>query len=148
MTPTHLKITEKDEIKAFLNQPLMARIATADPSTLQPHTVPVWYEWDGDHIWISSFRSTRKVKEIRSNPLVSVVVDSDSPHEPAQAVLFEGSAELITDPQMGIPRGGSIYARYLGQEGALGAEPQSWLHDPEHLLIRVKPSKIYAWGFG
>jgi general stress protein 26 len=138
----------KDKIEAFLSGSLMARIATVDPQTLQPHTVPVWYEWDGEHIWISSFRSTRKVKEIISNPLVSVIVDTDNLGEPARAVLFEGPAELLTDPRLGIERGGSIYARYLGQEGAQGEEPQSWLHDPDHLLIRVKPTKVMSWGFG
>ena len=125
----------------------MARLATCDPQTLQPHVVPVWYEWDGEQIWISSFRSTRKIRELNKNPRVSIVVDTDSPGKPAQAVVFEGAAELIHDPELGVRRGNSIYTRYLGEEGAQQAEPQSWLHDAEHLLIRVKPTKVYAWGF-
>jgi len=140
-------ITERDEIRTFLSQPLIARLATCHPESLQPHVVPVWYEWDGEQIWISSFRSTRKIRELDQNPLISIVVDTDSPGRPAQAVVFEGAAELIRDPDLGLQRGLSIYTRYLGAEGAQGAEPQSWLHDPEHLLIRVKPKKVYTWGF-
>ena len=147
MSTTTIRITEKKEVKTFLQQAHIARMATVDPGTLQPHVVPVWYEWDGETLWISSFRSTRKVKEIQKNSQISVVVDSDSPGEPARAVFFDGQAELISDAKEGLIRGGSIYTRYLGIEGALGAEPQSWLHDPEHLLIALKPRKIYAWGF-
>jgi PPOX class probable F420-dependent enzyme len=137
----------KGKIEEFLRKPLIAHLATCNPQTLQPHTVPVWFEWDGTQVWISTFRSTRKVREILANPLISVVVDSDSPGDPAIGVLFEGEAELLNDPAQGIERGGSIYARYLGVEGALAEEPQSWLHDPEHLLIRLEPKKVYTWGF-
>jgi nitroimidazol reductase NimA-like FMN-containing flavoprotein (pyridoxamine 5'-phosphate oxidase superfamily) len=147
MAPEHLAGPHKEKIEHFLQQPLMAHLATCNPQTLQPHTVPVWFEWDGKQVWISSFRSTRKVREILVNPLVSLVVDSDSPGEPAIGVLFEGAAQLLDDPAQGIERGGSIYARYLGVEGAQAEEPQSWLHDPEHLLICLEPRKVYAWGF-
>ena len=47
----------------FLSQPHIGRLATTDG--LQPHVVPVWYEWDGQGVWISSFRSTRKIKELQ-----------------------------------------------------------------------------------
>lgn len=124
----------------------LARLATCNPANLQPHVVPVWYEWDGECIWISSFRSTRKVREIRQNPRVSLVIDAPGGEGPAPGVVFEGRAELITDPATGIERGARIYTRYLGPLGALEPEPQSWLHDPDHLLIRIIPERVYAWG--
>jgi nitroimidazol reductase NimA-like FMN-containing flavoprotein (pyridoxamine 5'-phosphate oxidase superfamily) len=141
------KVEDLDKIpwaKAFLRQPLIARLATCNPETLQPHVVPVWYEWDGGSIWISSFRSTRKVREIIQNPLASLVVDTDPYGEEGHTVIFEGRVELILDPETGRRRGEKIYARYLGAEGAREAEPQSWLHDPQHLLIRIVPDAIYA----
>ncbi len=142
-----LKITLQPEIREFLSSAHIARLATCDPDSLQPHVVPVWYEWDGNFIWISSFRSTRKVEEIKKNPQVSLVIDTDSKGEAAHAVLFEGRVELIDDPKIGVMRGLSIYSKYLGEDGAQAEEPQSWLHDPEHLLIKIKPQKVYAWGF-
>jgi len=39
-------------IDAFLEKPLIARMATADRYA-RPHVVPVWYAWDGTTIWIS-----------------------------------------------------------------------------------------------
>jgi PPOX class probable F420-dependent enzyme len=139
-------IASKPGVSAFLNGAHLARLATCNPATLQPHVVPVWYEWDGECIWISSFRSTRKVREIEQNPRVSLVIDAPGGEDPAPGVVFEGPAELIADPALGIERGAHIYARYLGSQGVLAPEPQSWLHDPEHLLIRLVPQRAYAWG--
>jgi nitroimidazol reductase NimA-like FMN-containing flavoprotein (pyridoxamine 5'-phosphate oxidase superfamily) len=138
-------LNQLDWAAEFLHRPLIARLATCSPETLQPHVVPVWYEWDGDCIWISSFRSTRKIGEIRRNPRVSLVVDTDPNGDGGgHTVIFEGPAELLEDPAQGVERGYHIYARYLGPEGALAPEPQSWLHDPEHLLIKIIPVTIYA----
>lgn len=147
MTSSHLSITRKPEIRNFLNEPLIARMATCDPTTLQPHVVPVWYLWDENSIWISSFKSTRKITELKANPRISIVIDTDSPGHPAQAVIFEGVAEIVLDPSLGIEIGTRVYTRYLGEAGAQAEEPQSWLHDSDHLLIRLKPMKIISWGF-
>ena len=35
-------------IEATLAQPVLARLATANPRSLQPHVVPVWFWWDGE----------------------------------------------------------------------------------------------------
>ena len=46
------------EIDAFLAEAILARLATANPKTCQPHAVPVWFLWDGESAWISAFTST------------------------------------------------------------------------------------------
>ncbi len=133
------------EIDAFLDQSLLARMATADPTTHQPHVVPVWYGWDGESLWISTFRSTRKVRELIKNPLISVVIDVDH-GEGIRAVLLEGQAELFTEPRQKMEELTAwIYERYLGAEGVKAAEPQSWIKDPEALLIKLKPTRVKSW---
>lgn len=145
MTRDIASITQTPWVKEFLAGVYLARLATCNPKTLQPHVVPVWYEWDDPSIWISSFRSTRKVREILLNPKVSLVIDTPAAQEASHAVIFEGEAELISDPELSYSRGLSIYIRYLGDDGAFSPEPQSWLRDPEHLLIKLTPSRVYAW---
>jgi nitroimidazol reductase NimA-like FMN-containing flavoprotein (pyridoxamine 5'-phosphate oxidase superfamily) len=134
-----------NEIDAFLDQPLLARMATADPQTNQPHVVPVWYGWDGQTLWISAFRSTRKVRELLNNPRISVVIDV-SEGEGLRAVLMEGQAELFSEPRAGLEELTAwVYERYLGPEGVKAADPQSWIKDPEALLIKLTPQKIKTW---
>ena len=138
---------QKKSVRSFLDETHLARLATCDPKTLQPHVVPVWYEWDGRAVWISSFRSTRKIKEIQKNERVALVVDVAPDGDTNMGVMFEGPVELVGDPQLGIQQGTSIYTRYLGAEGAQAPTPQSWLHDSEHVLIKLTPEWVHAWGF-
>lgn len=146
MTKDTSEITNLAWVKKMLAEPLLARLATCNPKTLQPHVVPVWYEWDGNNLWISTFRSTRKVREIQINPKISVVIDTDARGEAARAVILEGKAELISDPENVVSRAASIYTRYLGPEGVKEHDPQSWIYDPENLLIKLTPAKVYLWG--
>ena len=135
-----------NEIDEFLNRVLLARLATADPETGQPHVVPVWYGWDGQSLWISAFRSTRKVKELLKNPRCSVVIDVDSGPPGLRAVLMEGEVELVVSPQELLEAKTTwVYTRYLGPEGVLADDPQSWIKDPENLLIKLTPAFFKSW---
>jgi PPOX class probable F420-dependent enzyme len=146
MTTDKPSIANQAWVKAFLKRPILARLATCNPHTLRPHVVPVWFEWDGQAIWISAFLSTRKVRELQANPQASVIVDLAGDDGSAPAVLFEGPVELITDPQTVVERSTNLYTRYLGVDGVLAPEPQSWMHDPENLIIKLTPHRVYAWG--
>ena len=135
-----------NETSEFLNRPLLARLATVDPEKMQPHVVPVWYGWDGQSLWISAFCSTRKVKELMKNPHCSIVIDVDDAVGGIRAVLMEGVAELITAPQELLEKNTTwIYTRYLGSQGVLDPEPQSWIKDPENLLIKLTPAFLKTW---
>lgn len=134
-------------VNAFLEKPLIARMATAAQNG-QPHVVPVWYGWDGKALWISSFVSTRKYAEMQHNPLISVVIDTVEKNGDIKFVILEGTAELIEEPREFIARQSIwIYKRYLGEEGVLASDPQSWSIDPENRIIKLLPDQIYLRGF-
>ena len=145
-TEMNLELTNREKMSAFLNHAHLARLATVSPDTLQPHVVPVWYLWDGSAVWISSYRSTRKIKELTRNPKCAVLVDSQESLDGMTAVLFEGQAELVTEPFDFLKEMTTqVYIRYLGPEGVLAADPQEWIHSPENLLIKVTPSFTKTW---
>ena len=147
-------MTDKDEAKGsrtakiekFLSEPLLARMATVSAHDLQPHVVPVWFLWDGKSVWISSYSSTRKIRELQDNPKCSIVVDTPHRIGGLNAVLFEGRAELVTEPREFVREMVTrVYTKYLGPEGVLAAEPQEWIYSPENLLIKLTPEKTVAW---
>ncbi len=145
-TDTNVELTTQEKMNAFLNHAHLARLATVSPDTLQPHVVPVWYLWDGAAVWISSYRSTRKIKELARNPRCAVLVDSQESLDGMTAVLFEGQAELVTEPLDFLQEMTTqVYIRYLGPEGVLAADPQEWIHSPENLLVKVTPSFTKTW---
>ena len=139
---------QQPAVQAFLDQGLLARMATSNPRNMQPHVVPVWYEWDGKNVWIHTFYATRKVRELLDNPRISVVIDTMAEDQAPQMVIFEGLVKIIDDVRVIVPRANSIYRRYLGEAGALEAEPQSWIHDPESRLIKVTPERVIVQGIG
>jgi general stress protein 26 len=144
---SNLEPLEKQKmVDELLQQPVLARLATTNPRTMQPHVVPVWFLWDGNALFISSFTSTRKVKDLKRNPLCAVIIEPVPAASQLQAVLFEGKAELITQPRNFVEEKAlSIYTLYMGAEGVKEPEPQSWIYDPENLIIRLTPQKIYTW---
>jgi general stress protein 26 len=141
-----VKSDRKPLIESVLAEAVLARLATTNPKTMQPHVVPVWFMWDGEYVWISSFVSTRKIQELKHNPRGAVLIESRQEGGKLQAVLLEGTVELVTQPRQLVSEIASrIYIRYLGPEGIKDPEPQSWLNDPENLLIKLIPERIISW---
>jgi nitroimidazol reductase NimA-like FMN-containing flavoprotein (pyridoxamine 5'-phosphate oxidase superfamily) len=143
----NLSPEKKAMAEALLSQPVLARIATANLRTGQPHLVPLWFLWDGESIWISGFRSTRKFRELLENPKCAVLVEPADPKaSKIQAVLFEGAAEVVMAPRQLVEEMSTrIYLRYLGEEGVKAADPQSWIHDAENLVVRLTPQRVFTW---
>ncbi len=134
------------EMNALLSQPVLARLATANPLTGQPHVVLVWFGWDGEAIWISAFSSTRKIKDLRRNPRCAVLIEPKDSDAKPQAILFEGAAELINEPLERVTQKSLwIYQLYLGPEGVQAPDPQSWSRDPENTIIKLVPERVFSW---
>lgn len=137
---------EGERLNEFLKTPmLLARIATIAKNG-QPHVVPVWYLWDQGSVWISSFSSTRHVRNLRADPRCSIVIDEAPNGEENWGVIFDGKAELVTEPREFVEtQTKKIYTRYLGTEEIKKPDPQSWIYDPENLLIKLTPSRTKRW---
>lgn len=151
MTETSLygKLT-KAQFEAFLAQPILARLATAvpskeDPAVFQPHNTPVWFIWQADSLFISAFTSTRKVKEVRRNPYVAVLIDLPEAVDGVSAILMEGKARWIQESTLVQTMSRIIYTRYMGEAGVLADAPQSWIVDPENSIIQLNPTHVYTW---
>jgi PPOX class probable F420-dependent enzyme len=133
------------QVADFLRGRLIGRLATASLDG-QPHIVPVWFLWEDGAIWISSYRSTRKVIDIERNHKCALVVDIENSDEGLTAVVLEGQAELVSVPADSVKRRiERIYAKYLGPDGVLEKDPQSWLNSPENVLLKFTPTRVKSW---
>lgn len=146
MSEEKIEKSKQDLIDELLAKPVLARLATANAATLQPHVVPLWFLWDGAAAWISSFASTRKIKDLQTNQRAALLVEPQQEGFNLQAVLLEGEVELITEPRDFVASQSlKIYTHYMGLEGVLTADPQSWAVDPENRLIKLVPDQVIAW---
>lgn len=143
----------KGEIDAFLNKPLVARVATIREDGY-PHVTPLWYYWDSRDFYLilgAGERPRHHIANLRRNNKITVVVDTDTRPESktlfeAQAVSIRGRAQLMTDEKTQV----DIVSKVIGRYG-FGSYLQGVLEDGKagknRVVVKIKPEKIIAWNF-
>lgn len=63
-------------VRAFLDEPRVARLATVDPEGY-PHVVPMWFLRDGNTLLFITDRGERKVANARANAHGAAVIGGD-----------------------------------------------------------------------
>jgi PPOX class probable F420-dependent enzyme len=129
------------ELQGFLDGPWLATLACLKEQGY-PHTVPVWYAWDGSVFWLVAHARAEWAAHVRRNPRVSLAIGEPEP--PLRRVLVEGLVEVAEAP------GGSLVAglhrrmadRYLGADA--GAYMRAMEGIPRW-LFRVQPEKMLTW---
>src|SRR6266508_3537508 len=76
-----------------------------------PHTVPVWYDYDGTTVSIWTSPDRQWVKNLHRDPRVSFAVYDGAP--PFAAVVLKGHAEVVTGGQGLTARIRRITSRYM-----------------------------------
>jgi PPOX class probable F420-dependent enzyme len=64
----------------------------------RPHSVVVWFLWDGAQFLIFSKPKNQKVRNLRQNSHVTLALDGTD--NGSDVVVIEGTAELINDPDV------------------------------------------------
>jgi PPOX class probable F420-dependent enzyme len=130
-----IKFTPKEE--AFLKSSELCRLATASKDG-RPQVTPVMYALDGIGFVIAVDYGTKKLKNVRENPSVALVVDR---LRPTKAVAVEGTCKVYE-------RG----AEYLRLLDLLMTRFEFYRKNPwgegESPILRVTPEKAVSWGFG
>lgn len=130
------------ELAAFLASGRLARLACVRPDGF-PHTVPVWFEWDGAAFWLVARARAEWTTYLQTNQRVALNIDEDEP--PFRRVLAEGLAEFAEPPSL---RGRwtevrrRMAHRYLAPDQR---EPAGVLEQVPHALIRIVPTKLTTW---
>jgi PPOX class probable F420-dependent enzyme len=141
-------ITLAPEEADFLCRARVAHLATASADGT-PHVVPVCFAFDGIHLFTAldakpkrvPRESLRRVKNLRENPRVSLIVDHyEEDWTQLRFVLVAGRAELVdagpdSDRAWGLLR--EKYPQYRAMQD-LGTGP----------IIRILPERTVVWRAG
>ena len=74
-----MSVTIPENVKDLLNRPIVVAVATVNPDG-QPQVTPVWASLEGDQVWINSAVGRRKDRNLRANPMVTVLaLDPEDP---------------------------------------------------------------------
>jgi PPOX class probable F420-dependent enzyme len=104
----------------------------------RPHSVAVWFLWDGAHITIFSIPEQQKIRNIRHEPRVFLALDDTNLGE--DVITIEGTAELVDDPAVTIMIPAYL-AKYADAIKDLGW-PESQMAAQYTQAIRITPSRI------
>ena len=124
-----------DEIRAFLQKPLLARMSTIDFEGY-PHTVPVWFKLDGDEIVMIATRDTRKVGHIARNPKGALAIGGDE--NDGGGYLLKGTFAVEEDPGL---RWMKALTYHYEDEAQAAKDVEAW-SDRDMIVIRLQIRKV------
>jgi PPOX class probable F420-dependent enzyme len=138
MRPMHRDIPI-DDLRAFLGRPITSVLATRRPdgSVLLS---PVWHEWRDGGFDVVTLEDGAKVRDIRRDPRVSLVVAEQT--YPWTGVEIRCEATILTEDVEETAR--RINARY---EGAERGEDFTQETAPASVILRLEPGELRTWDY-
>lgn len=136
------------EWRAFLEQERTAVLASAGTAQRPyPHLVAMWYVPRDDGLWMWTYAKSQKVKNLRRDGHVSVLVEAGSRYSELRGVLIQADAEIIDDAQQILATGLALHSRYAddsaGQTGESDASVRA--QAPKRVAIRVPFTNVISW---
>jgi len=131
----------QDELVAFLDDAQIARLSSMNPDGTI-HMAAAYFKYDSGDILIGTQDITHKVRNIKNNPNVTVLIDNQE--YPFRGVLIYGVAVLVYEDV--IAKRASIFERYMPAEDA-----QEMAYDLSSrftcVVIRIKPKRMTSYDY-
>ena len=87
-----------EKLHDLLSRPILAALTTVNPDG-QPHTVPVWCDFDGEHVRFNAPAATKKARNLQLNHRVSLLVID--PQNSGHWIEIEGHVDAFIDEAHG-----------------------------------------------
>ncbi len=107
----------------------------------RPHLVPTWFSWDGESLWIFSKPQAVKVRNVRSEPRVTLAVGDALDDFDVQ--LIEAVAE-VTDARTAELLPASHWTKYRRLLREARISRQEYI-DTYSQPIRIRPTRFLPW---
>jgi len=125
----------------LLQRPIYAVLTTMMPVG-QPQSSLVWWDYDGEHVLISTSLERRKSRNMLANPKVTVLVI-----DPANSARYvEVRGEVVEMSQNGaVELADRLTQRYTGKQRFYGdVYPVERQAQETRVVCRIRPSKVNA----
>jgi PPOX class probable F420-dependent enzyme len=134
------KINDK-ELAELLATPEIAVLCTVDGEG-RPEGSPIWFEAAGGKVFVHVDRRSKKARNVRTNPNVSLTVDTRT--APYRGAVLRGTAREIPSDD-GIRRRTAI--RYLGPDTAAAYLAMTESSVADSVLLEITVSSRYTWDY-
>ena len=130
---------ERPDIQARLDDEQVVWMTTVN-SAGQPQTSPVWFIVQGESIVVYSLRATPRVRNVATNPRVSLNLNSTPSGN--EVVIIEGRAEIVTGGPAAHEEPDYV-TKYETAIEDLGMTPDTFAADYP-VRIHVHPTRLRA----
>jgi PPOX class probable F420-dependent enzyme len=114
----------------------IAHLATIGPKG-EPHTSPVWYDFDGENVLVSHTKERQKFANVQRDPRVALsILDPDDPY---RFIEIRGQVEVIDDPDKTLIH--KLSAKYRGVDTYTFDGPKD-----NRVIFKIRPDRVVAHG--
>jgi PPOX class probable F420-dependent enzyme len=101
------------EIGEFVARSRAGTLATVGPDG-QPHLTAMWFGVLDGEIWFETKAKSQKAVNLCRDPRVTFLLEDGETYDTLRGVSFEGTAEIVDDPDTIFRVGISVWERYNG----------------------------------
>jgi PPOX class probable F420-dependent enzyme len=136
-------VMSDEEIADFVASSRNGTLATIGPDG-QPHLTAMWYGVvDGD-IWFETKAKSQKAVNLRRDPRATFLIEDGVTYDTLRGVSFEGTAEIVEDPELIFRVGISVWERYNGPyTEELRATVEMMMNKRIGVRLRVKRTRSW-----
>lgn len=134
-----MAVTIPDRIKDLLERPIVVTLATTMADNT-PQATPVWFNWDGERIWINTARGRAKDDNMTERPNVSIL--SVDPNNPYRYLEVRGVVDEITEDGA-VDHINLLSARYRNQPDYYGSDLERKTRETR-VIYKIRPTRVLA----
>jgi PPOX class probable F420-dependent enzyme len=135
-----IKMSEEERL-AMLGEERVVVVTSLGPRGW-PHSMPMWFVVREGDIWIWTYGTSQKVRNLERDPRTTLLIEAGDAYEELRGVMIEANAEIEPDPEAVVSLGRLLGARYgdgTGGEEALRAQAR------KRVAIHFRPARTVTW---
>lgn len=110
----------------------------------QPHLTAMWYAVVDGEIWFETKAKSQKAVNLRRNPTITFLLEDGDTYDTLRGVSFEGTAEIVEDPDAIFRVGVSVWERYTGPYTE-EARPAVEMMMNKRIAVRLVVKRTRSW---
>ncbi|MGP3705367.1 PPOX class F420-dependent oxidoreductase [Gordonia paraffinivorans] len=132
-----------DEITEFVARSRTATLATFGPNG-NIHLVAMWYGLVDGEIWFETKAKSQKAVNLRRDNRCTIMVEDGDTYDSLRGVSFEGTAEILDDPDSCLKVGISVWERYTAP---YTEESRPFVEQMmnKRVAVRFIPTRTRSW---
>jgi PPOX class probable F420-dependent enzyme len=138
-----IKMSEEERL-ALLGEERVVVVTSLGPRGW-PHSMPMWFVVRDGDIWIWTYGSSQKVRNLERDSRATLLVEAGDGYEELRGVMVEAEAEIESDPEAVVALGRLLVGRY--GDGAEGEDAEAALRAwaRKRVAIHFRPVRTVTW---